>query len=411
MSLNDKESLHENTSNNDSSGSNKVNKFKYYRVEADIDLDKIHENVLNIKKTLNSKTKLMIIVKADGYGHGAVAVAKKIDSIVDGYGIAIVEEGIELRKAGIKKDILILGYTHYEHYENLVKYDIRPSIFQYSAAIELSKEGLRQGKIVPIHIKIDTGMSRLGLPCNQEGLGEIVKISKLEGIKIEGLFSHFACADEEDKTSSKKQLEEFLNIVKLLEEKDIYIPIKHISNSAGIIDLPEANLDLVRCGIAIYGLYPSNDVKHTNVKLEPAMTLKTHISYVKEVEEGVGISYGSTYTTDKRTKIATIPIGYGDGYPRNLSSKGRVLIHGKSAPIIGRICMDQFMVDITEIPQAKQDDIVTLIGKDGQEYISVEELSDLSGTFNYEFICNLGKRIPRFYYSNNKLIEIKEYLD
>ena len=199
--------------------------------------------------------------------------------------------------------------------------------------------------------------------------------------------------------------------IKLLEKENIFIPIKHISNSAGIIDIPNANLDLVRCGIATYGLYPSKDVDQTHVELKPALSLKTHVSFVKEVQEGVGVSYGSSYITSKITKIATIPVGYGDGYPRNLSSKGRVLIRGKSVPIIGKICMDQFMVDVSNIDKVEQGDIVTLIGKDGDKYISVEELSDLSGTFNYEFICNLGKRIPRLYYSNNKIVEIKEYID
>ncbi len=388
-----------------------ITKDKYYRVEADIDLDAIYENIINIKKTLKPGTKLMVIVKADGYGHGAVPIAKKIDSIIDGYGIATVEEGISLRKAGVKKSVLILGYTSNQQYEDVVRYDITPSIFQYQAAAELSKEAIRQGKTVKVHIKIDTGMSRLGFYCDSNCIGEIIKISRLEGIEIEGIFSHFACADEKDKSSTYKQLDKFLKIVASLEENNIYIPIKHISNSAGIIDIPEANLDLVRCGIATYGLYPSYDVDKSHVKLKPSLSLRTHVSFVKEVDAGIGVSYGGTYTTSNTTKIATIPVGYGDGYPRNLSSKGRVLIRGKSAPIIGRICMDQFMVDVSHIDVIEQGDVVTLIGKDGDEYISVEELADLSGSFNYEFICNLGKRIPRLYYSNNKLVEIIEYIN
>ena len=409
MSSNEKESLSERSDKGKETDLEKIRKNQYYRVEADINLDAIYENVSNIKKIINPNTKIMIVIKADGYGHGAIPVAKTIDSIVDGYGIATVEEGINLRKSGISKDILILGYTSPTQYKEIIAYNITPTVFQYSAAYELSKEAVKTKRKVPIHIKIDTGMGRLGLPVSKDTIDEIIKISKLEGIIIEGIFSHFACADETDKVSTYQQLDKFLELISLLEKENIYIPIKHISNSAGTIDIPEGNLDLVRCGIATYGLYPSNDVNHTNIDLKPALSLKTHVSYVKEMESGVGVSYGKTYITNKKTKIATIPVGYGDGYPRNLSSIGRVLIRGQYAPIIGRICMDQFMVDVSHISEVEQEDIVTLIGKDEDKCITVEELADLSGSFNYEFICNLGKRIPRLYYSKSKLIEIKEY--
>lgn len=386
-----------------------LSKKRYFRVEADIDLDAICYNIEQVKKSNNSSKKIMIVIKADGYGHGAIPIAKKVDSIIDGYGIAIIEEGIKLRKAGINKDILILGYTPPQQFEELIKYNITPSIFQYSMALELSSEAVRQNKTIPIHIKIDTGMSRLGFFNKEKDIKEIIKISKLSGIRIEGIFTHFACADEIDKSLAYKQLNDFLQMVKSLEKEGLNIPLKHVSNSAGIIDLPEANLDLVRCGIATYGLFPSSEVSRTNIDLAPAMSLKSHVSFVKEVDSGTGVSYGRTYITSRKTKIATIPVGYGDGYPRNLSSKGRVLIHGKSAPILGRICMDQFMVDVTDINDVKQGDVVTLIGQDESERITVEELAQLSGTFNYEFICNMGKRIPRLYYSNKELIEIIEY--
>ena len=389
-------------------GIDSIREGKYFRVEADIDLDAIYNNILNIKNILKSNTKVMVVVKDDGYGHGAIAIAKKINNIVDGYGIATVEEGIELRKARILKNILILGYTSPLQYQEILNHNITPTIFDYRSAEQLNKEANKQQKSIAIHIKIDTGMNRLGFPCNKKSIDEILKISKLDGIKIEGIFSHFASADETDKTFTYEQLEKFSQVISLLENEDLYIPIKHISNSAGIIDIPEANLDLVRCGIATYGLYPSKDVNKTNIELIPAMRLKTHVSHVKTVDQGVGVSYGSTYITNKETKIATIPVGYGDGYPRNLSSKARVLIRGQYAPIIGRICMDQFMVDVSDLTEVKQGDVVTLIGKDGDECITVEELAELSGTFNYEFICNLGKRIPRLYYSNSRLVEIKE---
>ncbi len=386
-----------------------ANNKRYFRVEADINLDAIYHNVEQIKKFTGTNKKLMIVIKADGYGHGAIPIAKKIDGIVDGYGIAIIEEGIELRKAGISKDILILGYTPPQHFKDLIKYNITPSVFQYSMALELSKEAVLQKKTVPVHIKIDTGMSRLGFFNKENDIKEIIKISKLDGIRIEGIFTHFACADETDKSISYKQLNDFLQMISSLEKEGLNIPLKHISNSAGIIDLPEANLDMIRCGIATYGLYPSTKVSHTNIDLQAAMSLKSHVGFIKEVDKGTGVSYGRTYITSKRIKIATIPVGYGDGYPRNLSSKGRVLINGKYAPIIGRICMDQFMVDVTDIKDVKQGDVVTLIGKDGSESITVGELAQLSGRFNYEFICNIGKRIPRLYYSNKELTEIIEY--
>lgn len=380
---------------------------KYYRASANINLDAICSNINNIRKLLHSETKLMVILKADGYGHGAVPIAKALsDMDVDCFGIAILEEGIELRKAGIDKPLLVLGYTPIGQYNKLVEYDITQTIFQYSAAKELSEEALKQGKTAKVHIKIDTGMTRIGFFDNTSSVEEIKKISELKGIDIEGIFSHFACADEEDKASANKQLERFLEFTRALEAEGIKIPVKHMSNSAGIIDIPEAQLDMVRSGIATYGLYPSGEVNQKLLGLMPAMEIKSHVSYVKEVESGVGVSYGSTYVTEKKTKIATIPVGYGDGYPRQLSSKGRVLIHGKSAPIIGRVCMDQFMVDVTDIPEVNQGDAATLIGRDGEEFISVEEVADMSYSFNYEFICNVGKRIPRIYYRNNKVWNI-----
>lgn len=382
---------------------------RYFRVTANVNLDAICHNVLAAKKIVGDNTKIMAIIKADGYGHGAVTIAKTLNNIeVDAFGIAIIEEGIELRKAGINKPILILGYTPVQQYKYLLKYDITQTIFQLNAAQELSKAAMKLQKKAKIHIKIDTGMSRIGFSDTKESLDEIKQISLMEGIQIEGIFTHFACADEKEKASAKNQLERYLNFVNCLEQLGIYIPIKHISNSAGVIDLPEAHLDMVRCGIATYGLYPSDEVIKESIILKPAMEIKSHVSYVKEIEAGIGVSYGSTFVTTRKTKIATIPVGYGDGYPRGLSSKGRVLIHGKSAPILGRVCMDQFMVDVTEIENVNQGDAVTLVGKEGDEFISVEELANLANSFNYEFICNVGKRVPRIYYKNDQIVEIRE---
>ena len=383
---------------------------EYYRVQANINLDAICNNIKNAKKNLKEGTKIMAIIKADAYGHGAVPVAKALNELVAAYGIAIIEEGVELRNAGVKKPILILGYTPAQQLDLLVKYDITAAVFCYEMAKKLSNEANKQGKKAKIHIKLDTGMGRIGFMPEEKSIPIIKKISELEGIEIEGCFSHFARADEKKLDFTYLQLERYTNFVNRLEEEGINIPIKHISNSAGIMELPEANLDMVRSGIITYGLYPSDEVHKEKLSIEPAMEIKACISYLKEVEAGTGISYNSTYMTKQKTKVATIPVGYGDGYPRALSSKGRVLIHGQSAPILGRVCMDQFMVDLTNIPDVKEGDSVTLVGKDGDNFISVEEVSAASGSsFNYEFVCDVGKRIPRVYYKNGKKVGTSDF--
>lgn len=371
----------------------------YYRVQANVNLNAIRHNIRQVKNKLSSQTKLMLIIKADAYGHGAVPIAKAIcnDHLADAYGVAIIEEAIELRNAGITIPILVLGYTPKEQYHLIVANDVMQTVFQYEMAEALSKEAKRQGKTAKIHIKVDTGMGRIGFVSKEEAIQEIKRISELENIQIEGIFSHFAQADEKDRTSTLKQLQRFKDIINQLEEEGIHIPTKHIANSAGIIEYPEAEFDMVRCGIVTYGIYPSNEVHKDHIKLIPAMEVKSHVVFVKEVEAGVPISYGATYHTTRRTKVATIPIGYADGYSRNLSNCGKVIIHGKFAPIIGRICMDQFMVDVTDIEGVKQGDTVTLLGRDGEAYISVEELSEWSHSFPYELVCNVGKRIPRVY--------------
>ncbi len=370
---------------------------EYYRVCAQIDLSAVQKNIEAIRGSIRPESKLMVVLKADGYGHGAVPIAKRIDNIADAYGMAIVEEAVELREAGIQKPILILGYTASHLYDKLIQYDITQTIFQYETACELNEVAKKAGKIVKIHIKLDTGMSRIGFAATEESVEEIVKISKLSNLLMEGIFTHFAKADEIDKGATKLQYQRFMEMLERLEQRGVRFAIRHASNTAAIIDLPEYNLDMVRCGIGTYGMYPSVDVQKNRVVLTPAMELKTHISYVKELPKGVGISYNGTYVTERPMRVATIPVGYGDGYPRLLSSKGRVLIHGKSAPILGRICMDQFMVDVSDIPQAKQNDDVTLMGRDEYECITAEEIAGYAGTLNYEIVCEVGKRIPRVY--------------
>ncbi len=372
---------------------------KYYRVQAKVNLDAIRHNLLEVRKKLSGDTKLMAIIKADAYGHGAVPLAKSIGESgkIDYYGVAIIEEAVELREAGIATPVLILGYTPKEQYDLVVSYDVAQTVFQYEMAEALSKEAKRQGKTAKIHIKVDTGMTRIGYTDTIESVEDIKRIAALENIEIEGLFSHFARADETDKTSTELQLQRYIAFVDLLEREGIHIPVKHIANSAGIIEFPQAYFNMVRCGIVTYGIYPSDMVKQEEIKLIPAMEIKTHVIFVKEVERGVSVSYGGTYVTDRRTKIATIPVGYADGYSRNLSNYGKVIIHGQYAPILGRICMDQFMVDVTDIKDVKQGDIVTLLGRDGDAFLSAEQVAEWSHSFAYELVCTVGKRIPRVY--------------
>lgn len=375
-----------------------MDKCDYYRVQANINLDAIQSNISRVKSGLDKATKLMVIVKADAYGHGAVAVSRALENgIVDAYGVAIIEEAVELRNAGITKPILILGYTPKEQFNLVIAYDVMQTVYQYDMAIDLAKEAVRQGKTAKIHIKIDTGMSRLGFNDSYDTIKIIKQIASLEGIYIDGIFTHFARADEADKDSAKQQIRRFDEFDKLLRLEGVHIPTRHFSNSAGMIEFPEAEYDMVRCGIVTYGIYPSENVNHNLVNLIPAMELKSHVVYIKEVPIGTGISYGSTFITNRKTNVATIPVGYADGYSRNMSNIGKVIIRGQYAPIIGRICMDYFMVDVTDIEGITQGDVVTLLGRDGDSIISVETLAQWSHSFPYEMICTVGKRIPRIY--------------
>ncbi len=383
---------------------------KYYRIYCQVNLDNIYENIVNIKKNVNDGTGMIAVIKMDGYGHGAVPVAKKIDSQVDAYAVATVDEGVNLRKNGIDKPIYILGFTHEKRIEDAINYDIRMAVFEYELAVSVGKKAKELGKIAKIHIKVDTGMSRIGFKDNDESVEIVEKISKLDNVEIEGIFTHFACADETDKAKTYKQIKRFRSFIDKLSDKGIDIKVKHCSNSAGIIDIKEANFDATRVGISLYGFYPSDDVKKENVPLKPALELKSHVVFVKEIDEGTEVSYGGTFVADKKMKIATIPVGYGDGYPRSLSGKGYVLINGKRANILGRVCMDQFMVDVTDI-DAKKGDVATLVGEDNGSVLSVEEVADIAGTFNYELICDVGKRVPRVYISDGKIIGGKDYFD
>lgn len=382
---------------------------KYYRVRADIDLDKVYKNVENIKKNIGDNCEIIAVIKADGYGHGAVPIAKTLSELVKGYAVATAEEAMNLREHGITKPIYILGFVHELHYENIIREELIPSIFDYETAKSLSKVAKRVNKKLQISIKIDTGMNRLGYKFNKENIEIVKKINELDNIEIITAFTHFAKSDEIDKAHSYKQLEEFDKFINELEKMNIKIPIKHTSNSAAIIDIKDAHKEVVRAGIAIYGMYPSEEVDKKAVELYPVLELKSHIVMIKDIKKQEGVSYGHTFVANKPLKIATIPVGYGDGYPRNLSNKGYCLINGKKANIVGRVCMDYFMCDITNIMDAKLGDEVVLVGESQNERITVEELAKLAGTFNYEFVCNIGKRIPRVYYRKGKVTGMKDY--
>lgn len=382
---------------------------EYYRVQAEINLDAIYNNVAAAKALTKPGTKMMAVIKADGYGHGAVQLAEVLDPLADAYGVAILEEGIELRKAGVTKPILILGFTPEPLYPQMIEYDITTAVFTLEMAEKISKAALILGKKAKVHIKLDTGMSRIGFAQDAKSLAMIQKIAELPGIQIDGCFTHFARMDEKDKTRAKEQFRRYMDFTAQIEAVGISLPLKHVSNSAGIIEMPEVNLDMVRDGICIYGLYPSEEVVKERLPLTPAMELRAFVSFVKTLPAGVEIGYGGTYTTKRETRVATIPVGYADGYLRSLSNKGCVLIHGQRAPIIGRICMDQFMVDVTDIPNTEEGDVATLFGRDGDAFLSVEEVSGLAGSFNYEFVCDVGKRVPRVYFRHGKKVETKDY--
>lgn len=390
---------------------------EYQRVNATIDLDAIRENMEQMKNKLRKGTGMIGVIKTDGYGHGAVPIAKELMDIdfVKGFAVATAEEAFILREAKITKPILILGYTFPYSYERLVKEEVRLAVFRKDTLFELQQVVQELRKENPsikakVHVAVDTGMSRIGVRPGEEGLTYIKELLAIEEIELEGIFTHFSKADEEDKSFAYEQLHAFQSFVKLAEEETGYrIPIRHIDNSAGIVELPEGDMDMVRAGITLYGLWPSDQVRRDIIALKPALSLHSSVVYVKEIEPGTPVSYGGTFVADHKMKIATIPVGYGDGYPRSLSNKGYVLIRGQKAQILGRVCMDQFMVDVTEISDIQNGDPVVLIGRDGELEITMEELGTLSGRFNYELACCFSKRIPRAYVREGKVVYTKDY--
>lgn len=383
----------------------------YKRVYAEVDLDAIMYNVQNMKANISNKTRMIGVIKTDGYGHGCVPIAQSIEHLdyMFGFAVATPEEAHILREAGILKPILILGYTFPYAYEQIAREELRPAVFREDSIEALSKAAIKVGKNIKVHIKVDTGMGRIGITPDEEGLLLVEKLMKQPGIEIEGIFTHFAKADETDKADALKQLRIFEEFIQSIEGKlGLMIPIKHCSNSAAIIEMPQANMDVVRAGISLYGLFPSSEVSKEKVSIKPSLSLYSHITYIKKLKRGQSVSYGGTYTATEDMRVATIPVGYGDGYPRALSGKGYVLIKGKKAKILGRVCMDQFMVDVSKIPEALEGDRVTLLGFDGKEHISAELLGDLSGRFNYELVCDLGKRIPRVFVQGGQIVAVSD---
>lgn len=384
---------------------------KYQRVCAEIDLDALRYNMESIKNAVSETAKIVAVIKTDGYGHGAIPIARTLEQEerVWGYAVATAEEADILKSAGMKKPVLILGAVFSYAYPMLIEQQVRMTVFSYETAEEISRVAGELKQTAKIHIKLDTGMGRIGFQTTETAAEEIKKIAALPHLEPEGIFTHFAKADERDKSSAQSQLLKYKDFVRLLEEKGVVFPLHHCSNSAGITDMPQANMDMVRAGIILYGLMPSDEIQKSAVLVKPLMSLRSHVVHVKKVPPMTGISYGHTYITQKECVLATIPVGYGDGYPRSLSNKGYVLIHGRPARICGRVCMDQFMVDVTEIPQVKVGDVVTLLGNDGKETITAEELGDLSGRFNYELVCDMGKRIPRLYFQQGREVACKDY--
>jgi len=377
---------------------------------AEINLDNLAHNIREVRRLTRKDAMVTAVIKANGYGHGAPEIAKTfLENGADRLAVAVLSEAIELRKSGITAPILILGYTPPTLFDKVVEYDIIQTIYNYNDAKALSEVAGKLNKKATIHIKIDSGMGRIGFLPNDDSVEEIIKISKLPNIYVEGMFTHFAKADYKDKSYTKTQFERFSWVAKKLEERGLNIPIKHVSNSAAIIDMPELNLDMVRAGIIIYGLKPSDEVQLDKIDLKPAMALKARISHVKTVPKGTGISYGQIFVTERESKIATIPIGYADGFCRLLTGKAEVSVKGKRAKIVGKICMDQCMIDVTDIEDVKVGDEVVIFGYE-EGHPHVDELAEKLGTINYEVVCMVSRRVPRVYFSNGKIVKVVDYV-
>lgn len=372
-----------------------------------IDLDAIGHNIAAVKARVNAP--VMAIIKADAYGHGAVELARYLDDSCAFFGVSSILEALELRQAGIQKPILILGYTPESAFPDAIRQHIRPTIFRYEDGLALSQAAQTLGMTAQFHFAVDTGMSRIGFQVTQEDADLCARIAALPCLEAEGLFSHFATADCADLTRARHQAAQFAAFDRMLKDRGLVIPLRHLDNSAGLMNFG-CEYEMVRSGIVTYGMYPSDEVDPNLLDLRPALRWESRITHLKTLEPGREIGYGGTYTTTRPTRVATIPVGYADGYRRNLSGKFYVLIRGKKAPILGRICMDQMMVDVTEIPEAQQNDVVVLVGRSGEARITVEEIAAQGDSFNYEFVCGISRRVPRVYLSGGEVVRSVVYL-
>ncbi len=385
---------------------------KLNRAWAEVDLDNIAHNVREIRRITNKRAEIMGVVKADAYGHGVMEIVRTLlDNGATRLAVSMLDEAIQLRQFGIQEPILIFGYTDPARAEEIIEYNITQAVFSHDLACALSEAAVRLGRNVKIHVKIDTGMTRVGFMPGYSAVKNVLAISRLPRIIVEGLFTHFASADEEDKSYTYMQFERFMSICAELGRVGVHIPVKHVANSAAIIEFPEMHLDMVRPGIITYGMYPSKEVDKSKIGLRPAMTLKANVVLVKEVEQGTCVSYGRIFSTGRPSRIATIPIGYADGYTRLLTGKANILVNGEIGPVVGKICMDQCMVDITDLKgEVKVGDEVVLFGRQGGSEISVEDVASAVGTINYEIVCLIGKRVPRVYLQGGKVRNVLNYL-
>ena len=382
---------------------------QYRRVYAEVDLDALVFNLQSMRNRLPAEMKMAAVVKTDGYGHGAVPAAVAADPYVSFLCVASAEEALNLRLNGLSKPILILGPVPGDEYGELVREDIRPAVFTMEQAEAVSRAAESAGKTAKVHLAVDTGMNRIGMRPDEEGACLAERIAGLPGILIEGMFTHMYRADEKNLDTARLQVRRFGEFREKLKKRGVNPEICHITNSAGIMELLGAEFDMARCGITMYGIYPSDEVDRSLLEIRPVMSLKSTVTYVKEIGPGEEVSYGGTFRADRKRMVATVPCGYGDGYPRMLSGKGSVLIAGKRAPILGRVCMDQFMWDVTEIPEARPGCVVTLLGKDGGDEITADEIGTISGRFPYELVCDIGKRVPRVYLKDGKAVGTKDY--
>ncbi|NTV91322.1 MAG: alanine racemase [Clostridiales bacterium] len=386
--------------------------YKTNRAWAEIDLDAIAHNAREIRRITNKRADIMGCVKADAYGHGVAQTVKTmLDNGVTRLAVSMLDEAIQLRKLGVEVPILILSYTDPSRAREIIENEVTQTVFSHDLAEALSAAAVELGRDIRIHVKIDTGMTRVGFMPGYSAVKNVLEIARLPGIIIEGLFTHFASADEKDRSYTLMQFEKFMSICSELGRVGVHIPVRHVCNSAGIIEYPEMHLDMVRPGIILYGIYPSDEVDSRRIDLKPAMTLTASVTLVKDVEKDTCISYGRIFTTGRQSRIATLPIGYADGYTRLLSNKGEVLINGERAPIVGRICMDQCMADVTDLKsEVRVGDEAVLFGRQGACEIKVDELAALIGTIPYELVCLIGKRVPRVYLQGGKVSDVLNYL-